>query len=288
MVLLSERSCSKARWGVSIMSTCKVQCVIEGKERGWITWISTEHTQRQKQGNGLLRSQPEKMNSIQMGVATKGIRKADANKTHWQDKKKKRPLSLSLHQNACLQDPEVANNNKRKRAIKKNNASLPAPKHKGKTKKTKNFLQHVRSRSFHISPLCLSPFDTFEPGLLNSWAFCFFRGFLFRSLRCTHPNFFQAWFLCFFLPTRMMRFLSGIHRSSRAKYIESSCRQGRKSGEQLRMQTENEKRTHKGASFPFWWKQSIKNKSDRAPPKTFPIFCSKRSPGRCKYYVWNV
>jgi hypothetical protein len=52
---------------------------------------------------------------------------------------------------------------------KKSDPSLQAPKHKGKTKKkTKNFLQHVRSRSFHISPLCLSSFHTFEPGLLNS------------------------------------------------------------------------------------------------------------------------
>lgn len=49
----------------------------------------------------------------------------------------------------------------------------------------------------------------------------------------------------------MVRFLSGIHRSSGTKYIESSSRQGRKGVEQLRMQTENEKEHARVQAFLF-------------------------------------
>lgn len=56
------------------------------------------------------------------------------------------------------------------------------------------------------------------------------------------------------------------------------------------MQTvETKKKRAKMQAFLFLIVSKTRAKASPSWRKTFPIFCcSKRSPGRCKYYVWNV
>lgn len=168
--------------------------VIYEKQRSGTTWISTEHTQNQRQRISSLAAK-KKMNSIQMGVSSnKRDKEKRCKHTDWQAAKqnnnKKKDRFPFLYTNACLQDPEERTTKEKEQSI--NNAScrdtLP---NKGKTKKTSYNM--CGSVLFHISPLCLSLLWHFWARVVELLSFCFFRVFLFgRSDAPT--NFFPVWF----------------------------------------------------------------------------------------------